>query len=65
MYGFPGGLVVKNLPANAGNTGLTPWVRKFPWRRKWLLTSVFLPEKLHGQRSLVVYLAKSQIRLSY
>ena len=22
--GFPGGTVVKNLPANAGDTGLTP-----------------------------------------
>ena len=24
-----------------------------PWRRKWQLTPVFLPEKSHGQRSLV------------
>ena len=26
-----------------------PWVGKIPWRRKWQLTPVFLPEKFHGQ----------------
>ena len=46
--GFPGGTVVKNLPAN-------PWVRKIPWSRKWQPTSVFMPGKFHGQRSLVGY----------
>ena len=30
-----------------------PWVRKFPWRRKWQSASVFLPGTSHGQRSLV------------
>ena len=30
-----------------------PWVRKIPWRRKWLPTPVFLPGKPCGQRSLV------------
>ena len=25
-----------------------PWVGKIPWRRKWQLTSVFLPGKLRG-----------------
>ena len=29
------------------------WVRKIPWRRKWQLTPVFLPGKLHGHWSLV------------
>ena len=29
-----------------------PWVRKMPWRREWLLTSVFLSGEFHGQRSL-------------
>ena len=33
--------------------GFDPWVRKLPWRRKWLPTSVFLPGESHGQRSLV------------
>ena len=31
------------------------WVGKIPWRRKWQPTVVFLPEKFHGQRSLVGY----------
>ena len=31
------------------------WVRRMPWRRKWLSTSVFLLVKLHEQRSLVGY----------
>ena len=30
-YGvFPGGSVVKSLPANAGDRGLTPWSWKIP-----------------------------------
>ena len=32
-----------------------PWVGKIPWRRKWQPTPVFLPEKSHGQRSLMGY----------
>ena len=50
--------MVKNPPANAGDTGdtgLDPWVRKIPWRRKWQLIPVFLPGEYHGQRSLVDY----------
>ena len=31
------------------------WVGKIPWRRKWQLSSVFLPGESHGQRSLVSY----------
>ena len=33
------------------------WVRKFPWRRAWQPSPVFLPGKSHGQRSLVGYSA--------
>ena len=29
-----------------------PWVGKFPWRRGWQPTPVFLPGESHGQRSL-------------
>ena len=29
-----------------------PWVRKIPWKRRWQLTPVFLPEKSRGQKSL-------------
>ena len=35
--------------------GFSPWVGKVPWSRKWKPTIVFLSEKFHGQRSLVVY----------
>ena len=31
------------------------WVGKIPWRRAWQPTSVFLPGKFHGQRSLAGY----------
>ena len=53
------GPVVKNLPANSGDAGLIfdPWVEKNPWRRKWHPTSVFLPGKSHGQRTLAGYSA--------
>ena len=57
--GFPGGSVVKNLPATAGDVeeissipGLgSSW--KIPWRRARQPTPIFLPGKPHGQRSLV------------
>ena len=32
------------------------WVGKIPWRKKWQLTSVFLPGESHGQRSWVSYI---------
>ena len=32
-----------------------PWVRKIPWRREWLPSTVFLPGEFHGQRSLESY----------
>ena len=53
--GFPGGSAEKNLPATVGDSDSIPWVRKIPCRRKWQPTPVFLPGKLHGQRSLVGY----------
>ena len=34
LIGFPGGLVVKNLPANAGDSDSIPGPGRFPWRRK-------------------------------
>ena len=49
-----GGTVVKNLPANAGDTedkgSILGW--EDPWSRKWQLTPVFLLEEFPGQRSL-------------
>ena len=32
-----------------------PWVSKIPWRIKWQPTTVLLPGKSHGQRSLAGY----------
>ena len=32
-----------------------PGSGRFPWRRKWLSSLVFLPGESHGQRSLVGY----------
>ena len=43
--GFPGNAVVQNLPANAGDAGFDPWVRKNSWRRKRQLTPVLFPGK--------------------
>ena len=45
---------VKNLPAMP-ETGLNSLVGKIPWRRKRQPTSVFLPGKSQGQRSLEGY----------
>ena len=51
-WGFPGGSVVKNLPA-----GQEMWVQslggKDPWRRKWQPIPVFLPGASHRQRRLM------------
>ena len=62
---FPGGSVVKNLPANEGEAEdvFDSWVGKIPLTRKWQPTPVFLPGKSLGQRSLagtVHGVAKSQ-----
>ena len=56
--GLPVVLVVKNLPSDAGDVrdvGLIPELRRFPWRRKWQPTPVFLPGESHGQRKLAGY----------
>ena len=52
LKGFPGGTVVKNLPANAEDTDrFNPWVGKIPWRMAWQPTPVFFPRESHEQRS--------------
>ena len=35
--------------------GSNPWVKKIPWRRKWLPSPVFLPREFHRQWSLAGY----------
>ena len=50
-------LVVKNPPANAGDirdVGLIPGSGRYPGKGM-ATTPIFLPRKLHGQRSLVGY----------
>ena len=43
--GFPGGSVVRNLPANARDSKprFDPWVVKILWGRKWQSIPVFFP----------------------
>ena len=51
--------MVKNLPANAGDTrdvsSIPALGRKIPWSRKWQTTPAFFSRKLYGQRSLEGY----------
>ena len=47
--------MVKNPPANAGDMGLIRGSGRFPWRREWQPTPVFVPGEFHGQRSLAGY----------
>ena len=51
LKGFPGGSDGKESACNADV--FDPWVGKILWRKKWLLTPVFLPGESDGQRSLV------------
>ena len=55
--GFPDGLVVKNLPANAGDTGLIPDMKRSHAEvgegNGNPLQYSFLPGESQGQRSLV------------
>ena len=58
---FPGGSVGKEFACNTEDClqcrrpRFDPWVEKIVWRRKWQPTPVLLPEKSHGERSLVGY----------
>ena len=52
---FPGGSAAKEPAHQCRRHRFNAWVRKIPWSQKWQPTPVFLPEKSHGQRSLVGY----------
>ena len=54
--GFLGGSDGKESTCNAGDLGSIPGSGRFPWRRKWQPTSVFLPGEFHRQRSLAGYI---------
>ena len=65
IEGYPGGSMVKNLPANIGDEGSISGLGRFPWRRKWQPISVFLPGKSHGQSSLVGYIPWGHKRVGH
>ena len=52
---FPDGSVVKNPLANAGDVGFIPGSGRSPGEGNGNSTPVFLPGKLHEQRSLAGY----------
>ena len=54
LYGFPGGSVVKNLPANTGDEGSIPGLGRTLKVGKWQPTPVFLPGGFHEQKSLAI-----------
>ena len=56
IEGFPCGSTVKTVPASTGDEGSISGLGRFPWRRKWQSTSMFLPGKSHGQSNLVGYI---------
>ena len=54
---FPGDSDSKESACNAGDLGLSPGVRKIPWRRLWQPTPIFMDpvlsmENPHRQRRL-------------
>ena len=52
---FAGGSDGKESAYNTGDPGLIPGSERFPWRREWQPTAVFLPGEFHGQRSMAGY----------
>ena len=48
-WGFPGGSDGNASAYNAGDLGSIPGSGRFPWRREWQPTLVFLPGEFHGQ----------------
>ena len=66
LVGFPGGSVVKNLPAMQ-ETQVQPLGQEDPLEKEIATRSVFLPGKSHGQRTLAGYSpwdCKSQTQLN-
>ena len=49
------GLDGKKFASSVGDLGSVPALGRFPWRRKWQSTPVFLHGEFHGQRSLADY----------
>ena len=55
FMGFPGGTVVKNLPANAGDEGLIPGSGRSPGEGNGNPVQYSALENPRGQRSLAGY----------
>ena len=55
MKGLPWWLSGNESACQCRRHRFDPWVRNIPWRRAWEPTSVFLPGKCYGQRSLAGY----------
>ena len=53
--GFPGGSDSKESACSVGDPGSVSGLGRFPWRREWQPTPVFLPGESRGQRSLAGY----------
>ena len=52
---FLSGSDSKESACSAGDPGLILGSGRFPWRKEWQSTLVFLPEEFHGQRNLARY----------
>jgi len=55
VSGLPWWLSGRVSACNAGDPVLIPGLGRFPWRREWHPTPLFLPGESHGQRSPVGY----------
>ena len=55
LNGLPCWLSCKEPTCQYRKYGLSPWVGKIPWRRRWQPTLVLLPEKSYGQKGLAGY----------
>ena len=53
--GLPQRLSGKEPACQCRRCRFEPWVGKISWRREWQPTTIFLPGKPHGQRSLAGY----------
>ena len=64
-FGLPWWLSCKESTWQCRRHRFDSWVRKFPWRRKWKSTPVFLSRESHGQRSLAGYSPGGHKRVSH
>ena len=48
LGGFPGGSDGKESACNSGGLSSIPGLGRFPWRREWQPTPVFLPGEFYG-----------------